>query len=317
MSTYGAMEAAWADFSTRGTGLRPRLLAHLRFTRPSTRAWNDFLVPIAFGVTVTAGDVDWRMVLLFCIALGAGHAAANMLNDVEDREADASSVEPLRSRRPVAVGIIKPREARITAGVWAVVSLTAAFVAGWQLILIMIVMAGIAGAHEIGDGRIQTRPLVQPFYAAAGVAFLWVGLAWISGDTRWDVAAAFTLLLCIWLGPANSMSKDIRDTDSDAAGGKITTPVRFGSDKVTRWASYGYLAAVPAWALLVYTCDGLPLWSPIAGSVVLALWLGWVLLRAVPVMEKGFHKPTAIRLHRWSMTTISLLCGSLLAGTLA
>lgn len=315
MSAYAGLEARWADFSTTGPSWRSLLLAHFRFARPSTRLWLDVLVPVAFMTTITAGDPDIRSVVFFCLTMACGHAAGNMLNDVEDRETDRRSSEPLRSKRPVAIGLISPRTAKIEAGVYTAIAAVSALLVSWYFLLIMFVMGLIVAFHEMGEKRVQTKPLVSNLYATGGMVVLWLGAASVAGDVQWDVAAAYILLMAVYLGPAHSLVKDIRDADNDEAGGKITTSVKYGASVAARYASWSYVAVVPAWALLVFTCDFLPAWAIAAGSAVLVLWIAYTFV-AARRLEAGFDKRTAINLHQGSMWTFSLMSIALLAGSL-
>ena len=317
LGSLASLEARWADISSR-RDRRGVLLGHFRFARPATRLWLDVIVPAAFMITITGGDPNVLAIVLFCVAMGCGHAAGNMVNDIADRESDRRSKELVKARRPVAVGLISPRMAKIEAIVYlvvaAVTAVTLAALVSWVYLALIAAMALLVAFHELGDSRVQTMPLVSNLYAVPAMVVLWLAAASVAGEVQWDVAAAYILLMAVYLGPAHSLIKDVRDADNDEAGGKVTTSVKYGAGTAARYSAWSYVAVAPSWALLLSTLD-LPLWAAAAGSGVLAVWIVYVFAGARR-LRLGFDKRTAVRLHRGSMWTIVGLSAALAVGVL-
>ena len=127
----------------------------------------------------------------FCLVSSAGYA----FNDVRDRDRDR--LHPVKSRRPVASGVLSPRAAMAWAFLLAVAAVLLGLVAELGVMLCVVVYIGLMAAYSTWG---RDRALADVFLIASG--FL---LRAIAGAAAGPVAAspwflALTLLLALMLG---------------------------------------------------------------------------------------------------------------------
>ncbi len=121
--------------------------ALVRAMRP--RQWvKNLLVlaaPLAAGAIGDPGVAAATAVavLAFCLA----SSAVYLLNDVVDVEADRR--HPVKRNRPIASGLLSARTAVTASVVLALASLGLAAVAGWQLVVLLLVYLGLQVAYTV------------------------------------------------------------------------------------------------------------------------------------------------------------------------
>jgi decaprenyl-phosphate phosphoribosyltransferase len=165
------------------TALRPRQWAKNLLVLAAPLAAGRLLEPEILVPTLEA-------LLAFCLA----SSAVYLVNDVQDREADA--LHPTKSRRPVASGRITPTTAYVTAGVLAVLALGCAALGSWSLVgllagyLLIQVLYSVRLKHEpvldlvvitigflmraVAGGVASGLPISQWFLMVAGFGSLFV-----------------------------------------------------------------------------------------------------------------------------------------------
>jgi decaprenyl-phosphate phosphoribosyltransferase len=165
------------------TALRPRQWAKNLLVLAAPLAAGRLLEPEILVPTLEA-------LLAFCLA----SSAVYLVNDVQDREADA--LHPTKSRRPIASGRITPTTAYVAAGVLAVLALGCAALGSWSLVgllagyLLIQVLYSVRLKHEpvldlvvitigflmraVAGGVASGLPISQWFLMVAGFGSLFV-----------------------------------------------------------------------------------------------------------------------------------------------
>jgi 4-hydroxybenzoate polyprenyltransferase len=312
----GAIERWYASWGTRSPTLLRLLLAHIRATRPTTRLWLDTLMPLALIAVLTDGHMPWRVALLTVAAMNCLHVGATFVNDVKDRETDGYSREIVRRTRPITVGLIAPRAALVEAVVFVVVGLGLTALVRWQLTVVAVVLAALIAQHELPPVRTQGRPVVSQVAGLIGLIGIVASIVVAVGVVPLWHTIPYLLYVVIYLGVGEMLVKDVRDSDNDAVGGKITTSVKYGPANATLAASAAYVLATACWIWLIATAPSVILvgWL-LVGSGALACWIVFTLISARQ-LRASFTKVLARRLHRGSALTFSVVSGTLLAGYL-
>jgi 4-hydroxybenzoate polyprenyltransferase len=303
----------WARIGSTGDTRTDRLLAQVRMMRPVTRLWLDTVLPLAVLSVAAGGRPPVRTAVLVVLAANLIHGAAHILNDLQDVEVDRLSSEPIRRNRPITRGVVGARQATVEAVVLAAAGLVPVFLISPVFGGLAAVVTAVVVMHELPPVRIQSRPLVAQAYTAAGFAvFLPVVVATVP-RAQWAQTAPFLAYLTLYMGWCETLVKDVRDTDNDGAGGKVTTPVRYGPARATAGAAVGYAAALGAWAWFAWTRAGGrggaaylagAGWPLAAGAVLLAGWLAFVAV-AARSLRRGFDKRLGITLHRGSIAVLT------------
>jgi 4-hydroxybenzoate polyprenyltransferase len=142
---------------------RPKLLSVLRLCRPKQWTKNLFVLsPVVFS----GRWADPSAVLLAAAAAAAfilASAAVYCLNDAADAAADRH--HPKKRLRPVAAGEVGVGEARVYAGLFAILGLGVAAWLGWQT---LAVTAGYLALNLAYTFRLKHLPLIDVLVIAAG-----------------------------------------------------------------------------------------------------------------------------------------------------
>ncbi len=135
----------------------------LRATRP--RQWIKNV--LVYAAPAAAGVVDHPRPFLRATAafavFTAVSAAMYLVNDVMDREAD--QLHPVKSRRPIASGAVTPRAAVTLAAVLLVAGFAAAAALTWQLLVVVVIYAGITLAYSL---RLKHVAVIELCCVASG-----------------------------------------------------------------------------------------------------------------------------------------------------
>ena len=296
---YNGVTSRYARWGTSATGARI-LLAHVRLIRPTTRLWFDGIMPLAVVLVLTRGHAPFRVTVLVIAGLSLIHVALTIVNDLQDVEGDLRSTEPLRALRPIARGTISRRVAVVEAIVAGVAGVGLAFAVSWKTGLIAAALGAVALEHELPPVRAQGRPILGQIAGLAGVAGILAGIASAVDFEGLTDAGPYLLFVTVYMGLAEMLVKDIRDVDNDAAGGKITTAVRYGAARAAAIAAATYLVTAGLWAWFVHTYSGFRPAAVAVASAILAVWFVYTAV-AARELDRRFSKTVCISLHAGSI----------------
>jgi 4-hydroxybenzoate polyprenyltransferase len=202
------------EHADRGVG---RLAAFLRLARPVEWLKNVLvLAPLVFGGrlddlgAIVAAALAF---VAFCLVSSAGYAVNDTIDAPLDRE------HPVKARRPIASGVIRPAEALWAAGLAALAALLLAVVtAGVGLAAVVAVYALLTVSYSLGLKRLV---IVDVMVIAA--CFL---TRVIGGSVAVDVEPSAWLLVCtgavaLFLG----FTKRRQEAMSEARDWRRTRPV--------------------------------------------------------------------------------------------
>ena len=136
------------EASTPDDRLRPVAAAALVALRP--RQWVKNL--LLFAGIIFAAQLDdpvrWLEAIAAFVAYCAASSAAYLVNDLRDVEADR--LHPVKRRRPIASGELRPRVAIVLACVLAVGAFAVAASLGLASLVCLLCFAGLQAAYTLG-----------------------------------------------------------------------------------------------------------------------------------------------------------------------
>lgn len=312
----GAVEHWYAGWGTGSGTLLDVVAAHIRSVRPSTRLWLDTVMPVAVIAVLTDGEIPWRTAVVAVLAMNLIHIGATLLNDVKDGETDRGSTEILRRTRPIATGAIAPRHALIEAVICVLVGVVVTIFARWQLTVAAAALAVLIAQHELPPIRTQSRPIISQVAGLIGLAGIVGAIVLAVGSTPRAHAWPYLLFVVVYLGIGEMLAKDVRDADNDAAGGKLTTAVKFGSARATAAAAVAYAVATGCWLWFIAAAPpGVAAGWLLVGAVLLLGWVVWS-VNTARLLGQRFEKSVARRLHRGSALVFCVVNLILLTGYL-
>ncbi|OBF57994.1 hypothetical protein A5787_23565 [Mycobacterium sp. 852002-50816_SCH5313054-b] len=274
-------------------------------------------MPLALITVLTDGDIPWRVAALTVGAMNLLHIGATFLNDVRDRDTDRLSEEFVRRTRPIAVGVIRPRLALTEAIVCVVVGLGLTALVRWQLTAVAVILAVVIAQHELPPIRTQSRPVIGQVAGLIGLIGIVASIVVAVGAAPPWRTVPYLLYVVIYLGVGEMLVKDVRDSDNDAEGGKITTSVKYGAAAATLAAAVAYAAATVCWVWFIgQRPPGIVGGWLLVGTGALLAWIAFTLLSAKRLRVR-FSKGTARRLHRGSAATFAVVSVALMAGYLS
>ncbi len=241
-------------------------------------------------------------------ALAAG--SANTLNCYLDRDID--QVMHRTERRPLATGLVSPREALVFGGVLGVVAVAwLAVTTGWlPAVLALAAIAFYVGVYTMALKRRTPQNIV--WGGAAGCMPVLIGWSAVTGSLSWTPVVLFAVIF-FWT-PPHYWPLSMRFRDDYAAAGVPMLPVVAGNLTVGRQI-VAYSWVMVATSLLLWPVAGT---TPFYGAA--ALLLGAAFLREAHLLlrraraEAGGHPPAgpsveagAMRLFHGSITYLTLL----------
>jgi 4-hydroxybenzoate polyprenyltransferase len=135
------------------------LVRHLRYVLKAMRPRQWTKNAIVFMALIFSVNQDWLpeepsswdhllvrailVALAFCAVSGAGY----LINDVRDRQSDA--LHPSKRRRPIAAGLISPREAMTWAFVMGLLGLAVAFAVDWRSGAVILGYIGLQVSYTV------------------------------------------------------------------------------------------------------------------------------------------------------------------------
>jgi decaprenyl-phosphate phosphoribosyltransferase len=183
--------------------------AVLRATRPGqwTKNLLVFAAPAAAGgVADGAAPAVAATFVAFCLAA----AATYLVNDVRDAEADRR--HPRKCTRPIAAGLVTPRQALAVAAAAAAGAAVAAWWAGW---VVFGVVAGYVALTTLYSAGLKRVAVVELFAVAAGFVLRTVAGAVAGGVelSEWFVLVASAGALLVVAGKREA---ELRRAGADA-----------------------------------------------------------------------------------------------------
>jgi 1,4-dihydroxy-2-naphthoate octaprenyltransferase len=199
----------------------------------------------ATGLAIHAGKFSPLPALACLLAAVLLQIGANFANDVFDYKKGADTHERLGPTRVTQAGLLTPRQVyagmAVVFGLAALLGVYLAFVAGWVIIAIGVFSILAALAYTGGPYPLGYHGLGEVF------VFLFFGPIAVCG-TYFAQAKAFSassLWVAIPMGLltiAILVVNNLRDIDTDRAGGKRSLSVRFGAE----WTRKEYIGVIGA-----------------------------------------------------------------------
>jgi protoheme IX farnesyltransferase len=241
-------------------------------------------------------------------ALAAG--SANTLNCYLDRDID--QVMHRTERRPLATGLVSPREALVFGLVLGAVSVGWLWVTtGWlPAVLALAAIAFYVGVYTMALKRRTPQNIV--WGGAAGCMPVLIGWSAVTGSLAWTPVVLFGVIF-FWT-PPHYWPLSMRFRDDYAAAGVPMLPVVAGNVTVGRQI-VAYSWVMVATSLLLWPVAGT---TPVYGVAALVLGAGFLreahlLLRRARLEANGSHltgtsvEAGAMRLFHGSITYLTLL----------
>lgn len=283
--------------------LAPRLRAIAGSLRPSTRVWFDLLTPTAMLVLLNGGELPPARALALLAAIALFHAAHTFLNDVADVEVDRSSSEEDRRARALPSGRATPRDMAIAGWVLLAGSLACALTLPFATLALGGVALALALAYNARPLALAARPLATEVFWPAGWAVMFAICATTLGAADWTEALPYLVFTMLFMGIGESLGQDIRDAQNDAAGGRLTTVVRFGVRRCVTAQLVAQCLSLAAWVWLVVSYPLAPV-PALLGSLALLAWIAG-LARAAGVLRRGFDQRRARLTHVGSIAAFA------------
>ncbi len=183
----------------------------------------------------------WLEAVAAFLAYCAASSAAYLVNDVRDAEADR--LHPVKRKRPIASGELRPRTALVLAGALAVLATTVATILGSPSLLALLAFVGLQAAYTL---RLKHVVLVD----VLTIATLFVVRA-AAGAIAVDVRISPWLLVCTGL-LALFLALGKRRAELELVGAN-RTPGRPVLDGYSLGLVDRLLAAVVVATIIVYT----------------------------------------------------------------
>ena len=290
-----------------------RLKGHLALMRPWNWVWFDVFPASVLSLLLAPASIRLGEFALFLAAVMAADAGVNTLNDLCDVETDRRSTEPSRRQRPLVTGEVRPRAAGLQAALLYVLAIGLGLLVSTKVALCVasLVVAGIA--YSVPPVRLCARPWsAQPFWLGFGLlAYATVAAfagAWFTWPTvLWGAAMGF-----FFVG-GETLSKDIRDWDNDAAAGRRTWVVTAGPRRAVRASTALSLLGGGLFATLIWWLPQLHLGARLAGTVALLVWAAQA-LRFGAALARAYDKGLGARLHATTVGAYLVVNASLAGG---
>ena len=289
--------------------IRQALSGYVALTKP--RIIELLLVTTVPTMLLAEGGVP-SLTLVAATLVGGALAAgsANTLNCYLDRDID--QVMHRTERRPLATGLVSPREALVFGGVLGVVAVAwLAVTTGWlPAVLAFAAIAFYVGVYTMALKRRTPQNIV--WGGAAGCMPVLIGWSAVTGSLSWAPVVLFAVIF-FWT-PPHYWPLSMRFRDDYAAAGVPMLPVVAGNVTVGRQI-VAYSWVMVATSLLLWPVAGT---TPFYGAAALLLGAAFLreahlLLRRARAEAEG-HLPAgpsveagAMRLFHGSITYLTLL----------
>ena len=231
--------------------------------------WTFMLLGASFpdGLRAASGDL-----LLAAAALAASYVAATSANDLADEHVDRVN-HPGDRARPLVTGEASRRDLRRLHLAAGAVALAAAAALGWRAVAVVGGSLAIGVAYSLPPARLSYRTWLAPLALAAAYVLVPYGLGAIAAGRALATTDGWLAAALVFLFLARIVLKDYRDRAGDAAYGKPTLLLRFGSTAtcVVSFAALVLGAVLLPIAVRPTLLVGTALLSLLVGAAVL-LW---------------------------------------------
>jgi 4-hydroxybenzoate polyprenyltransferase len=272
-----------------------RIIALLIEARPYSWLWSDIAPLAAMGLWLAGPHPPVWDLLGVIAALVLTEGAMTTLNDICDIDTDRASSEPDRNRRPLAAGIVPVSWAYAQVAVMSVLALAVGFVT--SVALGVLILGGIAWgfAYSARPVGLSGRPYISHAAWCLLLMGMYVGV-WVSVGGELERGWLFLVGSIAFLAFGETLAKDLRDLDNDAATGRRTTPVAIGPRRAARGALAAYVVASIAWIASAVLADDVNWGLVIALTGALGLWL-WRAAEFTSRLAAAWDKSVAVALH--------------------
>ncbi|MBI1929538.1 UbiA family prenyltransferase [Candidatus Poribacteria bacterium] len=232
-----------------------KLKALLSSLRVSTRIWYDLLVPVTMLLLLTDHEASSVRYALTVAAVVAFHAGHTFFNDISDIEVDRQSIEPSRNQRALVIGTLSKPEMAVVGGLLTVLSIIfVVVVLPWRsAIIITVIASALALTYNFEPVHLSARPLVKQLFWPVMWVLMFYVCASASPAGNWRKALPYLVFVVLFMGLGDSLTKDIRDVDNDAKGGRRTTVVKYGVPRTAGFAWGFHALSLLAWGWLMLT----------------------------------------------------------------
>ncbi len=280
---------------------RQTVAAYVALTKP--RIIELLLVTTVPTMLLAAGGIpSWRLVAATLLGGALAAGSANTLNCYVDRDID--QVMHRTERRPLATGLVSPREALVLGIVLGVLAVGLLTVTTGVLpaVLALVAITFYVAVYTMTLKRRTPQNIV--WGGAAGCMPVLIGWSAVTGSLSWTPLVLFAIIF-LWT-PPHYWPLSMRFRDDYAAAGVPMLPVVATPQAVAR------RVIIYSWAMVGAS---LVLW-PVAGTTpvygVAALILGGAFLREAYVLQARATagapvEAAAMRLFHGSITYLTLL----------
>jgi protoheme IX farnesyltransferase len=281
--------------------VRALLGGYVALTKP--RIIELLLVTTVPTMLLAEGGIpDWRLVAATLIGGTLAAGSANTLNCYLDRDIDR--VMHRTERRPLATGLIAPREALTFGIVLGLLSFAWLWpTTGWlPAVLAVAAIAFYVGVYTVGLKRRTPQNIV--WGGAAGCMPVLIGWSAVTGSLSWTPVVLFAVIF-FWT-PPHYWPLSLRFRDDYAAAGVPMLPVVAGPVTVARQV-VAYAVVMVATSLLLWPVAGTTAVYPVVAAVLGAAFLveSARLLRAATAGRP--LEARAMRLFHGSISYLTLL----------
>ena len=283
---------------------RQTLSAYVALTKP--RIIELLLVTTVPTMLMAADGIPpWSLVAATLIGGALAAGSANTLNCYLDRDIDR--LMHRTERRPLATGLVSPREAWVFGVVLGVLSVAwLAVTTGWLPgLLAFVAITFYVVVYTMALKRRTAQNIV--WGGAAGCMPVLIGWTAVTGSLSWTPVVLFGIIF-FWT-PPHYWPLSMRFREDYAAAGVPMLPVVSDSVSVARQV-VAYSWVMVATSLLLWPVAHT---TPAYGAAALVLgalflWQAYRLLRrAKTLSDPAAVDATAMRLFHWSITYLTLL----------
>jgi 4-hydroxybenzoate polyprenyltransferase len=278
-----------------------KLVGYFLLTRPAQLIWLDVFVSLAI-YAVLAQHMPTAHYLLFMACAIISDAGASTINDLGDFESDRLSMEDSRRLRPLPTGLVTKSGARIQAAGLFIIGLGIALYLDFHVFIFVFILIILSHQYSVGPLKLNARPVVsQLFWVTFAFLYYFAVAAYLNRYEglvmeNLDNGLYFLLTMVLFATLGETLAKDLRDLENDSAGGKLTTPVYFGS-KSTAAASFTFsLFGLILWAFPFFTILSTPLFFQVIILFIVIFW-NIICFGLVRSIMRNYTKERARELH--------------------
>jgi len=273
--------------------LKNKLFAHLETMRPYTVIWCGLVSLV--GSCVTFGNFpDFKTALLAFFIPMMGWIAGLYLSDYLDKNLDLIE----KPHRPIPSGRIKPKEALIMGGFFAVTGFSLSFLLNFYNIVLVFIVAILVFLYaKISKSQGFLGNVNRGFIIAAAYIF---GVFSIGSNLQSIPMYVWLLSLVFFIHDTNSnLVGTIRDVKGDKKGGYETIPVKYGIKNSIFISLILTLLYVLLSAFLIYYYDFIMVPIRFLALFFLAIVFLFILFMTLFKLTDTFSRKKALHAHEF------------------